>query len=165
LNAKQSRLRDAQDFYLKSLEVLEAADELSPNAAGVLDEVGYCCILLNETRAGFSYLGRSLSTCDRLGLRRAKDYPSLDMCFARLRNGDFEEAETWGWKALELGREYGREDIIKNSLYLLAESCWRLGRRSDADHHYDALAQYYPEFPALKDYLRQVDLTSVLSLF
>ena len=39
-----------------------------------------------------------------------------------------------------------------------------MGRDSQADEHYEALASYYPNFPALKHYLRQISLMEVINL-
>ena len=75
-----------------------------------------------------------------------------------------DEAESWGRRALELGKEFGREDVVKNSHYLLAETYSEMGREIEADDQYDALACYYPDFPALKHYLRQVSLMEVINL-
>jgi tetratricopeptide (TPR) repeat protein len=164
LEMQRSRFDRAREDSLKSLDVLEEHADLAPMTAMAADQLGYCCIVLGEVEAGFAYLERSLATLAGLGFRQAMDYPFLDMCYARLTNGDLEEAESWGCEALAVGEEFGREEIIKNAHYLLAESSWRRGRRSDAEDHYDALARYYPGFPKLKDYLRQVDLTSVINL-
>ena len=39
-----------------------------------------------------------------------------------------------------------------------------MGRDDEADVQYDALAGYYPDFPALKHYLRQVSLMDMINL-
>ena len=60
--------------------------------------------------------------------------------------------------------EFGRNDVVKNSHYLLAETYSELGREHEADDHYDALANYYPNFPALKNYLHQISLMGMINL-
>jgi len=107
---------------------------------------------------------RSLSLLETLGSRQAMDYPCLDLCFAALKLDHADEAESWGIRALGLGKEFGRDDVVKNSHYLLAETYSGLGRETDADEHYEALAGYYPDFPALKHYLRQISLMDVINL-
>jgi hypothetical protein len=67
-------------------------------------------------------------------------------------------------KALELGREFSRQDVIKNAHYLLAEAYGEMDRAEEADHHYEALAGYYPDFPALKHYLHQISLMGMINL-
>ena len=76
---------------------------------------------------------RSLSVLESLGARQAMDYPSLDLCFAHVKLNRLDEAESWGLRALALGKEFGREDVVKNSHYLLAETYSELGRESEAD--------------------------------
>ena len=39
-----------------------------------------------------------------------------------------------------------------------------MGRASEADDQYEALTTYYPDFPALKHYLRQISLMEVINL-
>ena len=39
-----------------------------------------------------------------------------------------------------------------------------MGRDPEADEHYEALANYYPDFPALKNYLQQISLMGVINL-
>ena len=92
------------------------------------------------------------------------DYPCLDLCFASLKLERPDEAEGWGVRALELGREFGRNDVVKNAHYLLAETYSEMGREHAADEHYDALSNYYPNFPALKNYLHQISLMGMINL-
>ena len=54
--------------------------------------------------------------------------------------------------------------MIKNSHYLLAEIAVETGREQEADEHYEALANYYPNFPALKNYLHQISLVGMINL-
>ena len=39
-----------------------------------------------------------------------------------------------------------------------------MGRTADAEDQYEALASYYPDFPALKHYLSQISLMEVINL-
>jgi TolA-binding protein len=101
---------------------------------------------------------------DSLGARQAMDYPTLDLCFANVKMSRLDEAESWGIRALGLGKEFGREDVVKNAHYLLAETYSEMGRSGEADDQYEALAIYYPDFPALKHYLHQISLMEVINL-
>ena len=53
---------------------------------------------------------------------------------------------------------------MKNSHYLLAEAYSELEQDTVADEHYEALANYYPDFPALKNYLQQISLMGMINL-
>jgi hypothetical protein len=39
-----------------------------------------------------------------------------------------------------------------------------MGRETEADEQYEALSTYYPDFPALKHYLRQISLVGMINL-
>ena len=70
---------------------------------------------------------------------------------------------TFRCRQVALGQA-SREDVIKNSHYLLAEIAVETGREQEADEHYEALANYYPNFPALKIYLHQISLVGMINL-
>jgi tetratricopeptide (TPR) repeat protein len=165
LELHESRFEAARDLFEESLARLESEGEsLSRQAAVAADNLGYCHIALDQMELGVPLVHRSLSMLDSLGARQAMDYPTLDLCFASVKTSRFEDAENWGVRALGLGKEFGRQDVVKNSHYLLAETYSGMGRDSDADEHYEALAGYYPDFPALKHYLRQISLMDVINL-
>ena len=54
-------------------------------------------------------------------------------------------------RALDLGSEFGRNDVVKNSHYLLAETYSELGREDGADEHYEALAELLPGLPRAEE--------------
>ncbi len=165
LELHESRFESARTLFEEALERLESEGEsLSRQAAVASDNLGYCHIALDHIELGLPLIERALSVLDNLGARQAMDYPSLDLCFAHVKMSHFDEAENWGVRALGLGQEFGREDVVKNSHYLLAETYSEMGRADAADEHYEALASYYPGFPALKNYLRQISLMEVINL-
>jgi tetratricopeptide (TPR) repeat protein len=165
LELRESRFEEARDLFEEALGRFEVDGEsLSRQAAVAADNLGYCHIALDRIEVGLPLVHRSLSLLDSLGARQAMDYPSLDLCFAELKRERLDEAENWGVRALGLGKEFGRQDVVKNSHYLLAETYSDMGRESAADEHYEALAGFYPDFPALKHYLRQISLMEVINL-
>lgn len=165
LELHESRFDTARTLFQEALERLESEGEsLSRQAAVASDNLGYCHVALDHIELGLPLIHRSLSVLDSLGARQAMDYPSLDLCFANVKLSRFDEAENWGVQALCLGKEFGRDDVVKNSHYLLAETYSEMGREAQADEHYEALASYYPSFPALKHYLRQISLMEVINL-
>lgn len=165
LELHESRFEIASKLFEEALARLESQGEsLSRHAAVAADNLGYCHIALDRMELGIPLVHRSLSLLESLGARQAMDYPSLDLCFAHVKMTRYDEAESWGVRALGLGKEFGREDVVKNSHYLLAETYSEMGREAEADEHYEALANYYPSFPALKNYLRQISLMEVINL-
>jgi len=165
LELRESRFEPARVLLEDALERMEARGEgLTREAAVYTDNLGYCHIALGRIEFGLPLVHRSLSLLESLGAQQAMDYPSLDLCFAELKRERLDEAENWGIRALGLGVEYGRQDVIKNSHDLLAEAYSEMGRESQADEHYEALADFYPDFPALKKYLHQISLMEVINL-
>jgi len=165
LELHESHFEQARSLLQESLDRYEADGlEASSEAAVVTDNLGYCHIALDAVPVGLPLVQRSLSLLEGLGSRQAMDYPCLDLCFASLRLERPDEAESWGVRALGLGKEFGRNDVVKNAHYLLAETYSEMGREDAADEHYDALANYYPNFPALKNYLHQISLVGMINL-
>jgi len=165
LELHESRFAEARDLFQESLEAYESKGEgQSCEAAVVSDNLGYCHIALDALTVGLPLVHRSLSVLESLGSRQAMDYPCLDLCFASLKLERPEEAESWGVRALSLGKEFGRNDVVKNAHYLLAETYSEMGREDSAEEHYEALANYYPNFPALKNYLHQISLMGLINL-
>jgi tetratricopeptide (TPR) repeat protein len=165
LELHEGRFEAACDLFQEAVDRLESEGEsLSRHAAVAADNLGYCHIALERLEIGVPLVHRALSVLDSLGARQAMDYPTLDLCFAHVKMNRLEEAESWGIRALGLGKEFGREDVVKNAHYLLAEAYSEMGRASEADEQHEALACYYPDFPALKHYLRQISLMDVINL-
>jgi tetratricopeptide (TPR) repeat protein len=165
LELHESRFEEARDLFSEALERLESEGEgLTRQAAVASDNLGYCHMALERLDLGLPLVRRSIDLLEGLDARQALDYPCLDLCFAGVKTRRFDEAECWGLKALDLGQEFGRKDVVKNAHYLLAEAYSEIGREADADAHYDALASDYPDFPALKNYLRQISLIDVINL-
>jgi len=165
LELRESRFESAKGLFEEALDRLEARGEgLSREGAVISDNLGYCHIAMDRVEIGLPYVQKALSLLDSLGARQAMDYPTLDLCYAHVKMSRLDEAESWGIRALGLGKEFGREDVVKNSHYLLAETYSEMGHESEADEHYEALSNYYPDFPALKHYLRQISLMEVINL-
>jgi len=165
LELRESRFESAKTLFEEALERLESRGEgLSREGAVVSDNLGYCHIAMDRVEVGLPYVQKALSLLESLGARQAMDYPSLDLCFAMLKLDRLDQGESWGIRALGLGQEFGREDVVKNSHYLLAEIYSTMEQPERADEHYDALSNYYPDFPALKHYLQQISVTTMLNL-
>ena len=165
LELHESRFAEARSLFQEALDGYESRGQgQSCEAAVVADNLGYCHIALDSVPVGLPLVQRSLSLLESLGSRQAMDYPCLDLCFASLKLNRAEEAASWGVRALDLGKEFGRNDVVKNAHYLLAETYSEMGHDDHADEHYEALANYYPNFPALKNYLHQISLMGMINL-
>jgi tetratricopeptide (TPR) repeat protein len=165
LELREGRFEAARSLFQEALQRLEArGQENSHFGALYSDNLGYCHIALDKVDLGLPLVCRAVELFEGLGARQALDYPFLDLCFANIKLKRPDAAEGFGLRALSLGEEFHRADVVRNSHYLLAETYSVMGRDTDADVHYDALAQEYPDFPALKNYLRQISLMDVINL-
>jgi tetratricopeptide (TPR) repeat protein len=165
LELKEGHFVEALPLFEESLARLRAEGDPDARLAGIaMDNIGYCHISLDRVELGVGFVTKALELLEGTGARHDTDYPCLDLCFANLKRAELEEAEIWGDRALKLGEEFHRDDVVKNAHYLLAEACAEAGRVEEADTHYDALSNYYPEFPALKNYLRQISLVEMINL-
>jgi tetratricopeptide (TPR) repeat protein len=165
LELHESRFEQARGLFQEAFDRFESDGKTESSEAAVVgDNLGYCHIALDAVSVGLPLVERSLAVLENLGSRQAMDYPCLDLCFASLKLERIDAAEGWGVRALDLGREFGRNDVVKNAHYLLAETYSEMGRESAADEHYEALASYYPDFPALKNYLHQISLMGMINL-
>jgi len=165
LELRQSSFEQARDHFQEALRELEfKRQDHSHLGALYSDNLGYCHIALDDLDQGLPLVLHSIELFEELGARQALDYPCLDLCFANIKQKNLEQAEPWGLRALDIGTEFSRQDVIKNAHYLLAEIYSDEGREAEADSHYDALADFYPDFPELKNYLRQVSLMGMINL-
>ena len=122
LELHESRFESAKTLFEEALGRLEErGDGLSREGAIVSDNLGYCHIAMDRVEVGLPYVQRAISLLESLGARQAMDYPCLDLCFAMLKLEKLDQGESWGIRALGLGNEFGRQDVVKNSHYLLAE--------------------------------------------
>ena len=155
---------DRQDFDLSRIKEILLRNSSSPN--GVL--AAYVAANAHEARAEYGrarfYAQTALQKSRELGLDELTGTSLNLLANLELHESRFEEAESWGQSALALGSEFGRNDVVKNSHYLLAETYSEMGREAEADEHYEALAHYYPDFPELKHYLHQISLMGMINL-
>ena len=72
------------------------------------------------------------------------------------------------WRAGEIGEREGVLMRVENDAGRVgwgdAAPLPGFSRESAAEEHYEALASYYPNFPALKNYLHQISLMGMINL-
>ena len=87
------------------------------------------------------------------------DYPCLDLCFASLKTDEPKRPRAGASARSASGSEFGRERRRQERALPAGRDLQRdWAASSAADEHYEALANYYPNFPALKNYLHQISL-------
>jgi len=165
LELTESRFQTALPMFREALEIYSDCDQDTTRETAVAeDNIGYVYIACDEVSVGLPIVERALNQFDAMGARAFTTFPNLDLCLGHLKLEHYDEAERWGIQALALGQEFGQEKVIKNSHYLLGEIYSEVGRRGDAEQHFDALSKFYPDFPSLKGFLHQVNVVGMINL-
>ncbi|MEP6993324.1 MAG: hypothetical protein ABI968_02295 [Acidobacteriota bacterium] len=77
-------------------------------------------------------------------------------------SGDYERALLLYEDGLRAAQSCDNRDF--EDLFTCYRSVALMGRNARADEHFGALAEYYPDLPALEDLLRQVSLIELINL-
>jgi tetratricopeptide (TPR) repeat protein len=154
-----SQIERAIESFDQALDLLDDADEIHNLSRGyTLENLGYCQLLIGETEKGLATIHQALRyLSDPLGLVEAY----VDLCYGYLENGDFEQARSYGERALACATDSRH---IRNAHYLLGEVAFTSGDNERADHHFDQLARFYPDFKNLKSVLFAIDLRGMVNL-
>lgn len=123
-----------------------------------MENLGYAYMLKGDVSKGIEYVQESLTILED-PTSMAEAY--IDLCYGYLEAGEFEQARSYGERALALSDE---ERHVRNGHYLLGEVCYTLGDKQAADHHFDELARFYPDFKNLKSLLYALDLRGMVNL-
>jgi tetratricopeptide (TPR) repeat protein len=165
LAVTESDFDGALPLYQEAISVFRACgSEPSRESALAEDNIGYIYIARDEVSIGVPMVDRALNQLEHLGARQATAYPCLDLCLGHLKAERFHDAEQWGVRALGLGQEFHKGDVVKNSHYLLGEIYSETDREEEAEQHFGALSGFYPEFPSLKTFLHQVNVVGMINL-
>jgi len=158
-----SETTEATQEYERALELLGGSGP-SIDLAQILDNLGYCRVLQGRLEDGFRLLFRSWRILRSRPRREALISLHLDLSFAHLEIERPRHGARHASKALELARELGDRDSVKNALFLLGESASLAGDEDDARRYYSELQTYYPELPVVTDILLAVDTRQMINL-
>ena len=78
--------------------------------------------------------------------------------------GNLDEAQEYGESALAMAEEHGYDFFRRNCYYLLGEIASQSGEDAKADDYFRRLAEFYPQFAFLSDFLREYDISSMINL-
>ncbi|HKI01286.1 MAG TPA: hypothetical protein VKK31_04850 [Thermoanaerobaculia bacterium] len=133
--------------------------------AGILDNLGYCRILQRRYPEGYSLLYESLRTLRRFGSQRYLVPPLLDLSFAHIETGRYEQARRHAAAALRIADQTEQTDAIKNALYLLGEAANLSGDTEAAQDHFIRLQrEFFPNASYLPSFLMTVDIRKMINL-
>ena len=154
-----SQVERAMECFEQALVLLDDASEHNNLSRGyTLENLGYCRLLTGHIDEGLATIHDALQyLSDPLGLVEAY----VDLCYGYLEQGDLQTARKYGQMALECATDSRH---IRNAHYLLGEIAYTTGEAEQANHHFDQLARFYPQFRNLKSLLFAVDLRSMINL-
>ncbi|MCH9649105.1 MAG: tetratricopeptide repeat protein [Deltaproteobacteria bacterium] len=158
-----SLFEEASECFQEALDLLEASQR--DRYFTILDNLGYCDLILGRKRRGLERLYRSLR-----GLRRISSYENRMVCrlhltFALLDLGHYRLAERHATAALSLAELAVHQEGKKNALYLLGQA-YRLGDQPEkAATFFSQLQQeFFPSFPEVSKFLMVVDVLPMINL-
>ncbi len=156
-----SRFEEARFEYRRAVELHAHADlvwmsHLSSN-------LGYCEVVLGETRRGLELLYGALRRVRRHAAARYELCPELDLAFALLCVDREDLALKHARRGLVLAEDFEEEQHIDNALFLVAESAKRMGRVLEARRSVERLAERRGQ-PEAADMLMMLDTLPLVNL-
>jgi tetratricopeptide (TPR) repeat protein len=152
----------------KAIDCLEQALELVGTVAdndertfvqnAIVQNLGYNKLLVGETETGLFLLH---SVIDKVQAPTTLADAYIDLCYGYLDLEDYERARYYGNIGLELAAEARQ---VRNAHYLLGEAAYKSGDTEAAEHHFDELCKFYPQFRNLKSLLFAIDLRGMVNL-
>jgi tetratricopeptide (TPR) repeat protein len=163
LHLVECEFESARAGYQRALELMPVEPAIA--RALVLDNLGYCHLVLGELSEGFGQLYASLRMMSRLEATDLRPRPRLSLAFGYLEIGRFDYAARQAQTALEEARRAGDETSIKNALYLLGQTYNLEGDEARARSCFCELQRtFYPENVAIPDFLLAIDVRRIIHL-
>lgn len=164
LALKDSRFQEAGERFREALQlgVEERADMIT--LAIIRDNLGYCLMCTGGVAEGLTLCGDAAASLETIGARQYLAEVYQDLCYGALAQGRLADARVIGEKALALAREYGYDNIERNTLMLLADAAMDAGDEPGCDSYLERLATHYPDFRGMKAFLRAFNVREVINL-
>jgi len=163
LHLVECQFEDAAEDYQRALALMPESPGIE--RALVLDNLGYCHLVVGELRSGFSLLYVSLRMLSRLDAPELRPRPRLSLAFGYLEIGRFDHACRHAQAALEEARRAGDDTSVKNALYLLGQTYNLEGDEATARRYFCELQRtFYPENGAIPDFLLAIDVRRIIHL-
>jgi tetratricopeptide (TPR) repeat protein len=156
-----SQFAKAIETFEEALTCLDQVSDLSDQTFSrvyIVGNLGYNKLLVGETREGLRLLH---SVIDDIASDHLKSDAYVDLCYGYLDLQEWETARRFGELSLGLASEPRQ---VRNAHYLLGEAAYKMGDVDAAEHHFEQLARFYPQFRHLKSLLFAIDFRSMLNL-
>ena len=124
----------------------------------IIQNLGYNRLLIGDTEYGLELIH---SVIDDVQVPSTLADSYIDLCYGYLDLERWDDARHYGELGLKLA---GEPRQIRNAHYLLGEAAYKAGDVATAEHHFDELAAFYPDFHNLKNVLFAIDLRRVVNL-
>jgi len=158
IDSQFAKAIECLDQALALTSIITDASERKFSETAILQNLGYNKLLVGETLEGLEIIHRVL---DSIEVPSSIPDSYIDLCYGYLELRDFEKAKHYG----EIGLEFATEPRqVRNAHYLLGEAAYELGDIERAEHHFDELTKFYPQFRNLKKLLFAIDLRSMVNL-
>jgi tetratricopeptide (TPR) repeat protein len=146
-----NRLETAREKLLRSLEASRRL-ELPSVVLITVSTLGYCLSLMGRWDEGLDYLKESRRILEDTGVRLYVPDARLNLGFAFLEHGGFDQAIEHGQAVLV--HQQDRGDLAKHAHYLLGEAYAERGEDERAAEHFEILQKtWYPQRPDLLEVL------------
>ena len=162
LALKDSHFAEAGERFEDALHHNQGGDRIG--TAIIQDNLGYCLMCTGRVEEGLALCREAHGALQSIGARQYLAEVYQDLCYGALQSGDFPMARKMGESALGLAREFANSAIERNTLMLLADAAMDEADDTAAEHYLHALAQHYPDFRGMKDFLRAFNVREVINL-
>jgi tetratricopeptide (TPR) repeat protein len=156
-----SQFENAIGCFEQALELIATLDDASQeqfSRVAIYQNLGYNRLLVGKTVEGIRMIE---SVLDQIQVPSTLSDSHIDLCYGYLDLQDYPKARQYGETGLELAVEPRQ---VRNAHYLLGEAAYKMGDVDAAEHHFEQLARFYPQFRHLKSLLFGIDLRSMINL-
>lgn len=159
----------ANSEFAQALREYQLALEAQPKEQGsrvatLLQNLGYCHLMLGRPREAFPLLFKSLRTFIRLGANSLRAVNHLDLAYTYLEVDRPRSAIRHAERALALAHHHDDQTHVKNALYLLGEAFHLNGDDAEARRQFERLSDCYEGLPFIADFLLTVDVRRMINL-
>lgn len=156
-----SQFAKAIECFEQAIVLTDAVSSTTEQQFGrtaLIQNLGYNKLLVNETTEGIRLL---MSVLDKIDGQGSLCDAYIDLCYGYLDLDKLEHARHFGELGLELALDPRQ---TRNAHYLLGEVFYKSGDVEQAEHHFEQLAKFYPQFRNLKSLLFAIDLRGMVNL-
>ena len=157
LDSKFDKAIEYLEQALAEIDAIADTADQSFSRVAILQNLAYNKLLVSETVEGLRIFH---SILDQIQSPSAKSEALIDLCYGYLDLEDYPQARVYGEAGLELATDPRQ---VRNAHYLLGEAAYKMNDTDAAEHHFEQLARFYPQFRNLKTLLFAIDLRSMVN--